>query len=75
MRFSSHLRPKHLYLTHQTEIIENIKRLGYLPKRNDLRKLPLLGNNSIMGVYEKYGVKEFEKGGIFYNTIQKILKE
>ena len=57
------------------EIIENIKRLGYLPKRNDLRKLPLLGNNSIMGVYEKYGVKEFEKGGIFYNTIQKILKE
>jgi len=56
------------------EIIENIKRLGYLPKRNDLRKPPLLGNNSIMGIYEKYGVKEFEKGGIFYNTIQKSLK-
>ena len=56
------------------EIIENIKKLGYLPKRNDLRIPPLLGNNSIMGVYEKYGVKEFEKGGIFYNTIQKSLK-
>jgi len=56
------------------EIEENIKRLGYLPERNDLRKPPLLGNNSINGVYAKYGVKEFRKGGIFYKTINKTLK-
>ena len=56
------------------EIEENIKRLGYLPERNDLRKLPLLGNNSINGVYAKYGVKEFRKGGIFYKTINTTLK-
>ncbi len=52
------------------EIEENIKRLGCLPERNDLRKPPLLGNNSIMGIYEKYGVKEFRKGGVFFDTIK-----
>ena len=57
------------------EIEENIKRLGYLPERNDLRKLPLLGNNSINGVYAKYGVKEFRKGGIFYDTITRALRK
>lgn len=56
------------------EIIENIKRLRYLPKRNDLRRPPLLGNNTISGVYQKYGVREFEKGGIFYEVIMNSLK-
>ena len=55
------------------EIEQNILRLGYLPKRNDLRKPPLKGNSSLLGVYEKWGVGEFEKGGKFYTTIQKSL--
>ena len=56
------------------EIEQNILRLGYLPKRNDLRKPPLKGNCSLLGVYEKWGVGEFEKGGKFYTTIQKSLR-
>jgi len=56
------------------EIEENIKRLGYLPTLNDSKKPPLLGNNSISGVYAKYGVKEFRKGGIFYETITRALR-
>ena len=56
------------------EITENIKRLGYLPSRNDSKRPPLLGNNSISGVYEKYGVKEFQNGGIFYEVIMESLK-
>ena len=56
------------------EIEQNILRIGYLPKRNDLRKHPLKGNNSLIGVYGKWGVREFEKGGLFYSFIQKTLK-
>ena len=56
------------------EIIENIKRLGYLPSKNECRKAPLLGNNTLNGIYQKYGVKEFQKGGIFHKTILKSLK-
>jgi hypothetical protein len=56
------------------EITENIKRLGYLPSRNDSKRPPLLGNNSISGVYEKYGVKEFQNGGIFYTVIMESLR-
>jgi hypothetical protein len=56
------------------EIEQNILRLGYLPKRNDLRKPPLKGNSSLLGVYEKWGVGEFDKGGKFYTTIQKSLR-
>jgi hypothetical protein len=51
------------------EITHNIRRIGYLPKWSELDKPPLRGNNSIWGIYAKYGVKEFAKGGKFYETI------
>ena len=57
------------------EIEQNIKRLGYLPMRNDLRKTPLKGLTSLLGVYERWGVGEFEKGGKFHNIIAKTLRD
>lgn len=56
------------------EITENIKKLGYLPSKNDCRKAPLLGNNTLNGVYQKYSVKEFRVGGLFYRTVLNSLK-
>ena len=57
------------------EIEQNILKLGYLPKRNDLRNGLLKGKTSLLGVYQKWGVGEFEKGGLFHKLIQKTLKK
>jgi hypothetical protein len=56
------------------EIENNIKRFGCLPTRNELRKQPFLRNNTLQGVYHKWGVNQLKKGGIFYPTILKAIR-
>jgi hypothetical protein len=58
----------------RNEIKNIINIYGYLPMHSDLNHKNIPHKQILKTIYAKYKVKEFEKGGLFYNFIQKLLK-
>jgi len=55
------------------EIENNIKIFKCLPKYSQLKKPPYVGENTLVGIYDRYKTKSFESGGIFYDFVQECL--
>ncbi|MBM3454502.1 MAG: hypothetical protein FJX80_05060 [Bacteroidetes bacterium] len=55
------------------EIENNIKIFKCLPKYSEIKKPPYVGENTLLGIYDRYKTKSFERGGIFYDFVNKCL--
>ena len=55
------------------EIKNNIKIFKCLPKYSEVKKPPYVGENTLVGIYDRYKTKSFERGGIFYDFVKNCL--
>lgn len=57
------------------EIENNIRIFKCLPKYSELKKPPYFGENTLVGIYDRYKSKSFERGGIFYDFVKECLSD
>lgn len=57
------------------EIENNIKIFKCLPKYSQLKKPPYVGENTLIGIYNRHKTVSFQKGGLFYDFVENCLSK
>lgn len=57
------------------EIENNIRIFKKLPLYSQLKKPPYIGNNTLVGIFDKYKSSSFEEGGVFHKFTINCLKK